>query len=264
MNEYSTPAQAEFLNTYVPIPFEQLYKLGASAKEDVEKAEQSETGKSPEKTQIPIESSIPLLQISNSTINIIIENSITTSEESKPIKGAGENLTDLIKRIRESVETKFTPNDLLTPQNTIIKGNFRNEIEPKDVKPIMETQILPPIIGSSVPDDIVLISPKRESSPKKPFNLDDLNSFNDLSSQIIFPTQQAFSFPQPYASSSAINLFDQPDFIKSLTTQTTFVPGPRVSNSDSFNNSKKIEEIVNEGRKAISRRVRAAGRNAMN
>ena len=230
----------------------------------VEKAEQSETGKSPEKTQIPIESSIPLLQISNSTINIIIENSITTSEESKPIKGAGENLTDLIKRIRESVETKFTPNDLLTPQNTIIKGNFRNEIEPKDVKPIMETQILPPIIGSSVPDDIVLISPKRESSPKKPFNLDDLNSFNDLSSQIIFPTQQAFSFPQPYASSSAINLFDQPDFIKSLTTQTTFVPGPRVSNSDSFNNSKKIEEIVNEGRKAISRRVRAAGRNAMN
>jgi len=38
MNEYSNPAQAQFLNTYIPIPFEQLYKLGAAAKEDVEKA----------------------------------------------------------------------------------------------------------------------------------------------------------------------------------------------------------------------------------
>ena len=36
MNEYSNPAQAEFMNTYVPIPFEQLYKLGAQAKADVE------------------------------------------------------------------------------------------------------------------------------------------------------------------------------------------------------------------------------------
>ena len=36
MNEYSNPAQAEFINTYVPIPFEQLYKLGAQAKADVE------------------------------------------------------------------------------------------------------------------------------------------------------------------------------------------------------------------------------------
>ena len=38
MNEYSNPAQAQFINTYVPIPFEQLYNLGLQAKQDVEKA----------------------------------------------------------------------------------------------------------------------------------------------------------------------------------------------------------------------------------
>ena len=38
MNEYSNPAQAQFINTYVPIPFEQLYNLGVQAKQDVEKA----------------------------------------------------------------------------------------------------------------------------------------------------------------------------------------------------------------------------------
>lgn len=38
VNRYDNPAQAEFMNTYVPIPFEQLYKLGKEAKEDVEQA----------------------------------------------------------------------------------------------------------------------------------------------------------------------------------------------------------------------------------
>lgn len=38
VNRYDNPAQAEFINTYVPIPFEQLYTLGKQAKEDVEKA----------------------------------------------------------------------------------------------------------------------------------------------------------------------------------------------------------------------------------
>ena len=37
-NYYDQPAQASFMNTYVPIPFDELYKLGASAKADVEKA----------------------------------------------------------------------------------------------------------------------------------------------------------------------------------------------------------------------------------
>ena len=37
-NYYDQPAQASFMNTYVPIPFDALYKLGASAKADVEKA----------------------------------------------------------------------------------------------------------------------------------------------------------------------------------------------------------------------------------
>lgn len=38
VNRYDTPAQAEFMNTYVPIPFEQMYKLGAQAKQDVDTA----------------------------------------------------------------------------------------------------------------------------------------------------------------------------------------------------------------------------------
>ena len=39
-NYYDQPAQASFMNTYVPIPFDELYRLGASAKADVEKATQ--------------------------------------------------------------------------------------------------------------------------------------------------------------------------------------------------------------------------------
>ena len=38
VSRYDTPAQAEFINTYVPIPFEQLYTLGKEAKADVDKA----------------------------------------------------------------------------------------------------------------------------------------------------------------------------------------------------------------------------------
>ena len=38
INRYDTPAQAEFINTYVPIPFEQLYTLGRDAKTEVDKA----------------------------------------------------------------------------------------------------------------------------------------------------------------------------------------------------------------------------------
>lgn len=38
VNRYDTPAQAEFINTYVPIPFEQLYTLGKQAKENVDQA----------------------------------------------------------------------------------------------------------------------------------------------------------------------------------------------------------------------------------
>lgn len=36
MNMYDSPAQAQFLNTYVPIPFEQLFQLGTQAKQDVQ------------------------------------------------------------------------------------------------------------------------------------------------------------------------------------------------------------------------------------
>lgn len=38
MNRYDTPAQAQFINTYVPLPFEQLYTLGREAKANVDKA----------------------------------------------------------------------------------------------------------------------------------------------------------------------------------------------------------------------------------
>lgn len=38
VNRYDTPAQAKFMNTYVPIPFEQLYTMGRQAKDDVDKA----------------------------------------------------------------------------------------------------------------------------------------------------------------------------------------------------------------------------------
>lgn len=38
VNRYDNPAQAEFTNTYVPIPFEQLYTLGKQAKENVDQA----------------------------------------------------------------------------------------------------------------------------------------------------------------------------------------------------------------------------------
>ena len=41
VNRYDSPAQAQFMNTYVPIPFEQLYTLGKQAKEDVDKALES-------------------------------------------------------------------------------------------------------------------------------------------------------------------------------------------------------------------------------
>lgn len=233
-------------------------------KEVVEKSEKSENAKSPDSAQVSVESVVPLIQISNSTINIIVESSIKPSEESKPIKGAGENLTELLKRIRESVETKITPVDLLTPQTTMIEGNFLGEREPKKVAPPVETQILPPIFGSSVPDDIVLLPSKRKSSPQKPFNLDEFNSINNLSNQVTFPTQQAFSFPQPYASADAFNPFAQPGFIESFTAQNNFVSGPRAHTSDNLASSKRIEDIINEGRKAISRRVRATGRNMMN
>lgn len=40
MNMYSTPAQAQFVNTFVPIPFDQLYQLGNTFNEDVLKQEQ--------------------------------------------------------------------------------------------------------------------------------------------------------------------------------------------------------------------------------
>lgn len=38
VNRYDNPAQAQFINTYVPIPFEQLYTLGKEAKAEVDKA----------------------------------------------------------------------------------------------------------------------------------------------------------------------------------------------------------------------------------
>jgi hypothetical protein len=38
VNRYDNPAQAQFIDTYVPIPFEQLYTLGKQANERVDKA----------------------------------------------------------------------------------------------------------------------------------------------------------------------------------------------------------------------------------
>ena len=38
VNRYDNPAQAQFVDTYVPIPFEQLYTLGKQANERVDKA----------------------------------------------------------------------------------------------------------------------------------------------------------------------------------------------------------------------------------
>lgn len=38
LNRYDTPAQAEFINTYAPIPFEQLYTLGKAAGDRLDKA----------------------------------------------------------------------------------------------------------------------------------------------------------------------------------------------------------------------------------
>lgn len=38
INRYDSPAEAEFIDTYVPIPFEKLYTLGKQAKEEVDKA----------------------------------------------------------------------------------------------------------------------------------------------------------------------------------------------------------------------------------
>lgn len=37
-NRYDTPVQLDFINTYVPIPFEQLYKLGKAANDRVDEA----------------------------------------------------------------------------------------------------------------------------------------------------------------------------------------------------------------------------------
>ena len=38
VNRYDRPAQAQFIDTYVPIPFEQLYTLGKLANDKVDKA----------------------------------------------------------------------------------------------------------------------------------------------------------------------------------------------------------------------------------
>ena len=38
VNRYDSPAQAQFINTYVPLPFDQMFKLGTHAKEDVDTA----------------------------------------------------------------------------------------------------------------------------------------------------------------------------------------------------------------------------------
>ena len=38
INRYDNPAEAKFLNTYVPIPFEQLYTIGKEAKLSVDQA----------------------------------------------------------------------------------------------------------------------------------------------------------------------------------------------------------------------------------
>lgn len=38
VNRYDNPAQAQFINTYVPIPFEQLYTLGKQAQDNVNQA----------------------------------------------------------------------------------------------------------------------------------------------------------------------------------------------------------------------------------
>ena len=38
INRYDSPAEAQFIDTYVPIPFEKLYTLGKQAKEEVDKA----------------------------------------------------------------------------------------------------------------------------------------------------------------------------------------------------------------------------------
>lgn len=38
INRYDTPAETQFIDTYVPIPFEKLYALGKQAKDDVDKA----------------------------------------------------------------------------------------------------------------------------------------------------------------------------------------------------------------------------------
>lgn len=38
VNRYDTPVQLDFINTYVPIPFEQLYNLGKAANDRVDKA----------------------------------------------------------------------------------------------------------------------------------------------------------------------------------------------------------------------------------
>lgn len=38
INRYSAPADIQYMNTYVPLPFEQLYTLGKQAKEDVDNA----------------------------------------------------------------------------------------------------------------------------------------------------------------------------------------------------------------------------------
>ena len=37
INRYDSPAEAQFIDTYVPIPFEKLYTLGKQAKEEVDK-----------------------------------------------------------------------------------------------------------------------------------------------------------------------------------------------------------------------------------
>lgn len=38
VNRYDRPAEAQFINTYVPLPFQQLYTLGKEANARVDKA----------------------------------------------------------------------------------------------------------------------------------------------------------------------------------------------------------------------------------
>lgn len=72
-NIYDQPAQARFLNTYVPINFDQLYRIGATQKQEVDRAVQDLSGRVQKWSEFKSPSSKDTSEFYNKSIGVLKE-----------------------------------------------------------------------------------------------------------------------------------------------------------------------------------------------